>query len=273
MSDRYAVIGNPIAHSKSPAIHAAFARATGADLSYEALLAPLDGFAATLRAFIAAGGRGVNVTVPFKQEAYEIADAAADSARRACAANVLDVRDGEIVAHNTDGIGLLRDLTANLGCAVHGRRVLLMGAGGASWGVAGPLLDAGPLALTIANRTVDKAVELARHFTQAGSACVPEACAYADLADRAYDVVINATSAGLSDTMPQLPGGVFAPGAMAYDMVYGRETPFMRYACRHGARVADGTGMLVEQAAESFYIWRGVRPETAPVIAMLRGKE
>lgn len=273
MSDRYAVIGNPIRHSKSPLIHAAFASATGADLTYEALLAPLDGFATTLRAFIAAGGRGVNVTVPFKQEAYELADEAAESARNALAANVLDVRDGRIVAHNTDGIGLLRDLTVNLGCAVRGRRVLLMGAGGASWGVAGPLLDSEPRQFTVANRTVDKAVALARHFTRPGAACVPEAKAYADLAGGAYDIVINATSAGLADAMPPLPAGIFAAGAHAYDMVYGRETPFMRYARSHGARAVDGLGMLVEQAAESFYIWRGIRPDTAPVIALLRGKE
>jgi shikimate dehydrogenase len=222
---------------------------------------------------MAAGGRGVNVTVPFKQEAYALADEAADSARNARAANVLDLRAGRIVAHNTDGTGLLRDLTDNLGCTLRGRRVLLMGAGGASWGVAGPLLQAGPLQFTVANRTADKAIALVRHFTRAGAACMPEASTYAQLAGRTYDVIINATSAGLSGAMPALPEGVVAAGAYAYDMVYGKETPFMRYARERGAHVADGTGMLVEQAAESFYIWRGVRPETAPVIATLRGKE
>jgi shikimate dehydrogenase len=270
MTDKYAVIGNPVAHSKSPLIHAAFARATGADLTYEALLAPLDGFSVAVRAFIAAGGRGVNVTVPFKQEAYALADEAADSACNAHAANVLDLRAGRIVAHNTDGTGLLRDLTDNLGCTLRGRRVLLMGAGGASWGVAGPLLQAGPLQFTVANRTADKAIALVRHFTHAGAACMPEASTYAQLTGRTYDVIINATSAGLIDAMPALPEGVVAAGAYAYDMVYGKETPFMHYARERGAHVADGTGMLVEQAAESFYIWRGVRPETAPVIAMLR---
>ncbi len=269
MTDRYAVIGNPIAHSKSPRIHAEFARATGADMTYEALLAPLDGFEATLRAFLEAGGCGVNVTVPFKQEAYELADEAAASARNALAANVLAVRDGRIIAHNTDGIGLLRDLTANLRCEIGGRRVLLMGAGGAAWGVVGPLIEAGPAQLTVANRTLDKAVALATHYAGAGR-CVPEAKAYEALRGAAYDLVINATSAGLTDAMPALPEGVFAPGALAYDMVYGKDTPFMRYARGQGARVADGLGMLVEQAAESFAIWRGVRPETARVIAMLR---
>jgi shikimate dehydrogenase len=272
MTDRYAVIGNPIAHSKSPLIHAAFARATGEDVAYEALLAPLDAFAATVRAFFAAGGRGANVTVPFKQQAYALADEATDGAHKALAANVLEMRNGRIVAHNTDGIGLLRDLTRNLGCAVCGRRVLLMGAGGASWGVAGPLLQAGPSRFTVVNRTADKAVALVRHFAQAGGDCTPEALTYAELGGQSFDVIINATSAGLTGAMPPLPESVFAAESYAYDMVYGKATPFMRYAREHGARVADGTGMLVEQAAESFYIWRGVRPETAPVIAMLRGK-
>ena len=273
MTDKYAVIGNPIAHSKSPLIHATFARATGADLTYEALLAPLDGFTAAVRAFFAAGGRGVNVTVPFKQEAYALADEAADSARNARAANVLDYRAGRIIAHNTDGAGLLRDLTNNLGCVLRHRRVLLMGAGGASWGVAGPLLEAGPLKFTIANRTADKAVALARHFTRAGAPCTPVATTYAELAGCTFDVIINATSAGLADAMPALPEGVVTHGTYAYDMVYGKQTPFMRYARERGARVVDGTGMLVEQAAESFYIWRGVRPDTAAVIAMLRSEE
>jgi shikimate dehydrogenase len=267
--DRYAVIGNPVAHSKSPLIHAAFARAIGEELTYEALLAPLNGFAATVRHFIGAGGRGANVTVPFKQEAYALADEALPRAQEALAANVLDFRDGRIVADNTDGAGLLRDLTDNLRCAIAGRRVLLMGAGGASWGVAGPLLAAGPSELAVANRTLPKAEVLVRHFTGKGR-CVPAAFAYEALAGRQYDVVINATSAGLEDAMPALPEGLYAGGALAYDMMYGRETPFLRHARAHGVRAADGLGMLVEQAAESFLVWRGVRPETGPVIALLR---
>jgi shikimate dehydrogenase len=247
--DRYAVIGNPIAHSKSPQIHAAFARATGAELTYEALLAPLDGFAATVRRFMAAGGLGANVTVPFKQEAYALADEARPRAQEALAANVLDLRGGRIVADNTDGAGLLRDLTANLRCAVAGRRVLLMGAGGASWGVAGPLLAQGPSALTVVNRTLPKAEALARHFAGRGP-CAPAASTYEALAGRQYDIVINATSAGLGDAMPTLPEGLYAAGALAYDMMYGRETPFLRHARE-----------------------RGVRPDTAPVIALLRAED
>ncbi len=272
MTDRYAVIGNPIGHSKSPAIHAAFARATGEDIAYVALLAPLDGFAATVRHFAAGGGRGVNVTVPFKQEAYALADERSESARAALAANVLDVRDGRFFAHNTDGVGLLRDLTVNLRCEVRGRRVLLMGAGGASWGVLGPLIEARPACLTVVNRTVDKAEALVRHFAQAAGDCVLEGVAYDALAASAYDLVINATSAGLADAMPAVSGAVFGPQTLAYDMVYGKVTPFMRFARDRGARAIDGTGMLAEQAAESFYIWRGVRPDTAAVIAMLRSE-
>ena len=271
--DRYAVIGHPVAHSKSPQIHAAFARATGEAIEYVALLAPLDGFAKTVHAFIAAGGRGANVTVPFKQQAYALAQQAGPRAAQARAANVLSFAEGRIVADNTDGVGLLRDLKENLGCAVAGRRVLLMGAGGASWGVTGPLVAEGPAVLSIVNRTRDRAVALVRHFASAAGACVLEALEYGELAGRRYDLVINATSAGLQDAMPWLPPELFLPGALAYDMMYGKATPFLAFARAQGARSADGTGMLVEQAAESFYIWRGVRPQTAPVIAMLRAKE
>lgn len=267
MTDRYAVIGNPIAHSQSPRIHAAFARAVGADLSYTAILSPLDGFEATVLRFVAAGGCGLNVTVPFKQQAYALATEQAESARRALAANVLDIRGGLITAHNTDGAGLLRDLTHNLGCPLTGRRVLLLGAGGASWGVAGPLLDTRPSRFAVVNRTAGKARALAAHFSGTG---VMEALTYESLAGQVFDVVINATSAGLDDAMPPLPATAFASDALAYEMVYGKVTPFMQFARDRGACVADGLGMLVEQAAESFYIWRGVRPETAPVIAELR---
>lgn len=266
MTDRYAVLGHPIAHSQSPRIHAEFARATGDDLEYTAVLAPLDGFEATVRDFIAAGGRGVNVTVPFKQQAYALADERTPNARRARAANVLDFRDGRIVAHNTDGVGLIRDLVVNLKCPLAGRRVLLLGAGGASWGVAGPLLDAAPARLAVANRTPQKAQDLAAHFPPGRI----EAFSYEALAGEVFDIIINGTSAGLTDAMPPLPATVFARDALAYDMVYGKVTPFMAFSRAQGACVADGLGMLVEQAAESFFIWRGVRPETAPVIALLR---
>ena len=251
MTDRYAVIGNPVEHSLSPAIHAEFARETGQDLAYGRLLAAVDGFRAAALEFRDGGGRGLNVTLPFKHEAWKLADARAGHAQAAGAVNTLKFEQGRIVGHNTDGAGLRRDLIDNLGCAVRGRRVLLAGAGGASYGVMEPLLREQPQALVVANRTAGKAVALAgEHF----------------------DIVINATSAGLADAMPPLPRGVFAPGALAYDMVYGRRTPFMSFAAACGARVSDGLGMVVEQAAESFFFWRGVRPSTAPVIQALRRK-
>jgi shikimate dehydrogenase len=273
MPDQYAVIGNPIAHSKSPFIHARFAKQTGEDIVYVPLLAPLDGFAQTLRAFREGGGRGANVTVPFKAEAFAQATRAGERAVQARAANVLTFDDSDIVADNTDGVGLLRDLTANLGVVLKDRRVLLLGAGGAAWGVMGPLIGAAPAELAVANRTVGKAQELIRAFqTGSGATALPQAYSYEALAGRSYDVVINATSAGLAGAMLPLPSEIFATGALAYDMVYGKTTPFLEFARVRGVEAIDGAGMLVEQAAESFHLWRGVRPETASVIALLRGK-
>lgn len=275
MTDRYAVFGNPISHSKSPRIHALFAAQTRQDMSYEALLAPLDGFAAAVAAFAAAGGRGANVTVPFKEEACRLATELTPRARAAGAVNTLSFDGGAIRGDNTDGAGLVRDLRANLGCDVAGRRVLLLGAGGAARGALLPLLEENPAALTIANRTEEKAfrlvLECAPHL-KAGAG-LPEACGFPALAGRAFDLVINATSAGLADGELPLPPGLFAPHALAYEMVYGRDTPFMQQArAAHcpGVRVADGLGMLVEQAAEAFQLWRGVRPATGPVLAALR---
>ena len=271
--DRYAVIGNPIGHSKSPRIHAAFAAQTGQQLSYEALLAPLDGFAATVREFQAAGGRGMNVTVPFKLEAFDLADRLTPRAQAAGAVNTLAFGADGTLGDNTDGAGILRDITVNLGFAVTGRRVLLLGAGGAARGTVLPLLDARPASLTIANRTAAKAAELADEFAGAGASPVaPTGCGLAQLAGQQFDLVINATSASLSDAAPDLPAGLYAPGSLAYDMMYGKgETPFLAAARQQGAAcLADGLGMLVEQAAESFFLWRGVRPETAPVLADLR---
>lgn len=279
MTDRYCVFGNPIAHSKSPQIHAAFARQTGQDMSYEAILAPRDGFAHALRTFAAEGGRGANVTVPFKLEAHALATQCTLRAALAKAVNTLTLHDGAIAADNTDGIGLVTDLTANLGCDPTGRRILLLGAGGAARGVLLPLLARAPRTLTIANRTVAKAEALAAQFepvaTRGGAAGadVPiSACGFAALAGCEYDVVINATAASLADETPALPAGLFAPGSLAYDMMYAEAlTPFLRVAHEQGAaRLADGLGMLVEQAAEAFFVWRGVRPETAPVLAALR---
>jgi shikimate dehydrogenase len=267
MTDRYAVFGNPISHSKSPLIHAAFARQTGQDMSYEALLAPLDGFARAVDAFRAQGARGANVTVPFKLEAFRYATGLTERARLAQAVNTLRFDGDQVLGDNTDGAGLVRDITVNLAVGIRGRRILLMGAGGAARGVVLPLLREAPRLLFIANRTADKAVALAEEFSAYGPV---QGGGYDTLAGHAFDVVINATSSGLSDELPPLPETVFAPDALAYDMMYGRETRFMTFARAHGARVADGLGMLVEQAAEAFHLWRGVRPETAPVIASLR---
>jgi shikimate dehydrogenase len=265
MTDRYAVIGNPIAHSKSPQIHAVFARLTLQDMTYEAILAPLDGFAEAVRAFIAAGGRGMNVTVPFKLEACALADTRSPRAEAAKAVNTLFFPSG-IHGDNTDGLGLVADLTRNLGVPLAGRRVLLLGAGGAARGVMLPLLAERPAALTLANARRQGAALLAelprgRRAMEAAADGLP-----------GDSTVINATAASLTDEAPPLPDGLYAPDSLAYDMVYGRETPFLAAARTQGAaRLADGLGMLVEQAAESFFLWRGVRPNTASVLEMLRG--
>ena len=271
MTDKYAVIGHPIAHSKSPLIHGRFAAQTGQDMSYVALLAPLDGFVATVREFIAAGGRGMNVTVPFKEEAFRLATRRTPRAEAAGAVNTLSFAGSEILGDNTDGAGIVRDITVNLGQPIAGLRVLLLGAGGAVRGTVLPLQQEGPARLVIANRTAAKARALAAELAAHGATA--QACGFDELADAAFDIVINATSAGLSDAALAIPDTVFAPGCLAYEMVYGRETPFMAQARRatSGVRVADGLGMLVEQAAEAFSIWRGVRPDTAPLLAELRG--
>ena len=269
MPSRYAVIGNPIAHSKSPQIHAEFARQTVQDISYHALLAPLDGFVQSVETFRAEGGQGLNVTVPFKLEAYHYATESSNRAQLAQAVNTLKFDGARVLGDNTDGAGLVRDIEANLGFAIADKMVLLMGAGGAARGVLLPLLACKPQAITIANRTPQKAHELAQHFTLHGSVRAQD---YAKLAGDRYDLIINATSSSLNDQLPPLPPRLFAPGALAYDMMYGKGlTPFLAFAeANHAQTLADGLGMLVEQAAESFYVWRGVRPETRPVIEMLR---
>lgn len=268
MSDRYAVIGHPVDHSKSPLIHAAFARQTGQDLVYGRLLAPLDDFAGSARRFFAEGGAGLNVTVPFKHEAWQLVDAREGGAEAAGAVNTIRREGPRLIGHNTDGPGLVADLERNLGVAIGGRRVLLMGAGGAARGVLLPLLERAPSALVIVNRTPDRAEMLARQF--GGPGLPLRGSGYAALAGEQFDLVINATSASLAGALPPLPDTLFASGAFAYDMMYGRETPFIAFARARGVAFADGLGMLVEQAAESFLIWRGVRPLTAPVIARLR---
>lgn len=267
--DRYAVIGHPIGHSKSPLIHTAFAEATGQALVYSAIESPLGQFAATVDRFRTEGGRGVNVTVPFKLDACAYATDLSDSTRAAGAANALKFDGSRCWAENFDGVGLVRDITHNLGHALSGKRVLLLGAGGATRGALLPILQEKPARLFVANRTVDKATALVREFHQGGaSAQVLAGGGYADLGTDAFDVIINATSASLSADLPPLPASAFAIDGLAYDMVYGKGlTPFLQLAQRTGVRhLADGVGMLVEQAAEAFAWWRGVRPDTASVI-------
>ncbi len=266
--NRYAVIGNPVAHSRSPEIHASFARATGEEIRYERLLAPLNTFSDTVLAFRSAGGAGANVTVPFKEEAFRLATVLSARARDAAAVNTLRFDAAEIYGDNTDGAGLIADLHHNLGVQVLEKRVLLLGAGGAARGVLHPLLLQRPALLVLANRTPEKAMALAAMAPHEVSVL-----AFSELHGTSFDLVINATSASLSGNVPPIPDGVLAQDCLAYDMVYANagETPFMVWARSQGkVRVADGLGMLVEQAAESFLIWRGVRPDTIPVLSKLR---
>lgn len=265
--DRYVVIGNPVAHSRSPEIHARFARETGEAISYERLLVEPGDFARAAREFFAGGGRGANVTLPFKVDAFDFAPERTPRAAQAGAVNTLAIRGNRILGDNTDGAGLVRDLTANLGLVLAGKRVLLLGAGGAARGVVAPLLALEPEVLVIANRTRERARDLARAFGDSGRL---EGVGL-DALGEGFDIVVNATSSSTRGEPLVLPSGVFAPGATAYDMAYGAAAqPFLEGARAAGARASDGLGMLVEQAAESFLLWRGRRPETAGVIAALR---
>ena len=271
MTDRYAVIGNPIAHSKSPAIHAAFAEQTGEDLSYDRILGDLEDFAGDVRDFFAGGGRGLNVTVPFKERAWALADERSPRAETAGAVNTLiPLAGGRLLGDNTDGVGLVRDLGCNHRFHFAGANVLLLGAGGASRGVLLPLLEEQPAALTIANRTADKARRLARDFASLGPV---SGCGLDALAGRTFDLIVNATAAGLHGEVPAIPDDCLAPGGWTYDMMYSTgPTAFVRWGRAHdAAKALDGLGMLVEQAAESFWLWRGKRPDTEPVIRSLRG--
>lgn len=269
MTDLYCVFGNPVAHSKSPVIHAAFARLTGHALRYEARLAPVDDFAGSLGAFLAEGGKGCNITVPFKEQAWALAAVRSRRAEKAGAVNtLLSGKDGRLYGDNTDGVGLVRDLVQNAGVSLAGKRVLVLGAGGAVRGVLSPLLAEQPACLVVANRTAGKAEALAALFADEGSI---SGTGFTGLAGQQFDVVINGTSASLQGDLPPLPADVLAPGAFAYDMMYGAQpTVFLQWAAAHGAQTRDGLGMLVEQAAEAFFIWRNVRPPTAGVLAELR---
>ncbi len=267
MTDRYAVIGHPISHSKSPLIHQAFAAQTQQDISYQAIEAPLEGFKSTVERLVSEGYKGCNVTVPFKFEALQLCKQLTGRAQAAQAVNTLLFREGEIFGDNTDGAGLLADIEQNMACKLLFKKVLLLGAGGAAHGVIWQLFNAGAT-ITVANRTLEKAQQMVAEFAQYGTVF---ACTYEALAGKSFDVVINATSSSLSDELPPLPQGLFTSKSLAYDMMYGKQTPFLTFAAAQGAeRLADGLGMLVEQAAEAFYKWREVRPETAPVIALLR---
>ena len=268
--DKYAVFGNPIKHSKSPLIHGIFAEQCTQHMQYRAVRVELDGFALAAQRFFDSGGAGLNITVPFKQDAFKFAHRLSDRAMRAGAVNTLSrAQDGAFEGDNTDGIGLVRDMIANLGWAVQGLRVLLLGAGGAARGVMEPLLRERPRELLVVNRTAARASQLATEFSDIAPL---QGGAYDLIAARQFDLIINATSAGLTGEMPELPSSLLTERSCCYDMVYGAEpTPFVRWSAHHAAwAVADGLGMLVEQAAQSFYIWRGVRPETRSVINQLR---
>ena len=268
--EKYAVMGNPVSHSKSPFIHSLFAEQCGIALEYRAIHVDLGCFESAVRQFRAIGGKGLNITVPFKMEAWQLADRRSARAELAGAVNTLKFLDsGKIYGENTDGLGMLQDIEVNLGKSVKEARVLVIGAGGAVRGVLGPLLEAEPAIIHIANRTAAKALELAAVFAGVGP-CT--ASGLDEIGSASYDIVINGTAASLQGEVPDLPASIFAEGALAYDMMYGSEpTPFLVWANENGAaHCSDGLGMLVEQAAESFQVWHGVRPQTAGVIQQLR---
>ncbi len=273
-TDLYAVLGNPVAHSRSPFIHAAFARQTGQQIEYGRVLCPLGGFAAAVRAFADRGGRGCNVTVPFKFEAAALAAQVSARARLAGAANVLKLDPGGWQADNTDGVGLLRDIEQGAGVALAGRRVLLVGAGGAGAGVLGPLLMARPAELVLVNRSADKAQALIeRHASVARDHGVALSARPLGDVGADYDVLLNASASSLLGAPAPVPAAVIKHGGLALDLMYGPAAlPFLDWARRAGAVPRDGLGMLVEQAAEAFHVWRGVRPQTAPVLAALRAE-
>ncbi len=269
MVDKYAVFGNPISHSRSPQIHTAFAFETGQALSYTKQQVDIGGFDPAADAFFAAGGKGLNVTVPFKQDAYSYAARLTPRARHAGAVNTLTLQeDGTVIGDTTDGVGMVTDMVHNLGWQVRAKRVLVLGAGGAVRGILEPLMAEQPQHVVIANRTLDKALQLSKGFAELGYIL---GCGFDMLPGQEFDLVINGTSAGLTGGLPPLPDDLLAAESACYDMLYAEQpTPFMKWGKRQGAKTADGLGMLVEQAAESFYIWRHVRPKTGPVIKSQR---
>lgn len=271
-NDLYAVVGNPISHSKSPRIHSLFASEIGEPVEYTAIQAPLDDFAGTVRQFFERGGKGLNVTVPFKEDAWKLADRRTERAENAGAANTLYLDDeGRLTADNTDGCGIVRDLVVNHGVVLGQARILVLGAGGAVRGVLGPILAEHPAAITIANRTVSKADALVNLFKPVAGETALSACGF-EQPREPFDVIINGTSASLQGDLPPLSPEVLGEQTVVYDMMYSLQTTtFNQWALEQGAQnVHDGLGMLVEQAAESFRIWRGVNPATGPVIEELR---
>lgn len=269
MTDLYAVFGNPINHSKSPNIHRQFAEQTGQDMHYNKQLVNEGEFESTAQEFFAQGGKGLNITVPFKLNAFAFAQKRTARAERAGAVNTLArLSDGTILGDNTDGIGMIHDMH-NLGWELEGKRVLILGAGGAVRGILQPLLEEKPARVVIANRTPEKAEELAKNFLDLGDIC---AKSFAQLSGDHFDIVINGTSASMQGELPPLPDDLLATNAQCYDMMYGAEpTIFLNWAKDHGAtQVADGLGMLIGQAAEAFYLWRQIRPEVVPVITAMR---
>jgi shikimate dehydrogenase len=270
MSDAYAVIGNPITHSKSPLIHTEFSKQTKQDIHYEAIFVPLNGFTEAIKLFQQNDGKGMNVTIPFKFDAYKISTQLTEQAEAAQAVNTLLFDGNEIYGHNTDGTGLIRDIITNFGFTITAKRILLCGAGGAASGIILPLLKQKPSTLVISNRTVQKAYKLQNQFSSYNNIIVSGN--NEDIAGKEFDLVINATSTSLIGKSPLLPKGIFATGSLAYDLMYGNEkTHFLQLAQKEGAEyLSDGVGMLVEQAAESFFLWRGIRPETKELIKTLR---
>ena len=265
--NKYAVIGNPIHHSLSPTIHAQFSKQIGLSMSYEQILAPLNGFNVAAKSFISSGALGFNITVPFKVEAYDLADEHTLNAKTAGAVNTIKVENGSLYGENTDGIGLVNDLSNNLQQAIKGKDILILGAGGATQGILLPLIECLPERILVANRTKARSLKLANSYSEHGKVC---GFGLDQIKAKPVDIIINATSASLNEKMPEIPSGV-AAGALCYDLMYGRETPFMQWARKNSAlEVTDGLGMLVEQAARAFAFWHSMTPDTKEVIKSLR---
>jgi len=265
--NKYAVIGNPIHHSLSPTIHAQFSKQTGFSMSYEKILAPLDGFTAAVNNFVSSGALGFNITVPFKVEAYNLVDECTSNAKTSGAVNTIKVENGTLYGENTDGIGLVNDLCNNLQQTIKGKDILILGAGGATQGILLPLLECQPERILVANRTKTKSLKLANNYSEYGKVC---GFGLDQIKAKPVDIIINATSASLDGKMPEIPSGV-ATGALCYDLMYGRQTPFMKWSRENSAlEVTDGLGMLVEQAASAFAFWHDITPETKEVIKSLR---